>query len=232
MHTQAHKCGFSVLIGILTGADVYVLMSSAARTEVFWKAAVVAAHSMWLCVRDVCVDLGSFKSESWWREGIGELHVVWVRTSNLGQRLAVENASHIMDWIKRRHACATNYCVYGIYLAACSDRFIWKKCKSIMISNQLIYRIFFWKSHISISPFYLFQMIWMEITLRRTGLIENVTRKSRATACWSLQWFVLFAVLSHKLRFHYRFSTKLKRYIEIPVTLIIVMPAVPLHHAR
>lgn len=50
------------------------------------------------------------------------LHVVWVRTSNLGQRLTVENASHIMDWIKRRHVYTTNYCVYGIYMAACSTK--------------------------------------------------------------------------------------------------------------
>lgn len=45
--------------------------------------------------------------------------MVWVRTSKLGRRLTVENASHIKAWIKRRttkqHLCVTNYCVFGIY---------------------------------------------------------------------------------------------------------------------
>lgn len=43
-----------------------------------------------------------FQVDGWGVGGVQELHVVWVRTSKLGQRLTVKNASHIMDWIKRR----------------------------------------------------------------------------------------------------------------------------------
>lgn len=113
IHTQAHKCGFSVLIGILTGADVYVLIPLLELKSSGRPLSLQLTACGFVC--EMC--------ESWWREGIRELHVVWVRTSNLGQRLTVENASHIMAWIKRRHMYATNYCVYGIYLAACSAKF-------------------------------------------------------------------------------------------------------------